>query len=93
VGARESVDATRLRLYLRALVGRVFLLRVRTFALALPHASLSWLSPEQAIDILLEEAQQFGDRVDEVTIIDTPEAQKRMEPRIERMRRRALLDV
>jgi hypothetical protein len=93
VGARESVDATRLRLYLRTLVARALGLRVRTLALALPHASLTWLSPEQAIDLLLEEVQPHGERFDEITLLDTPDAQKRMEPRIERMRRRALLDV
>jgi hypothetical protein len=93
IGARAEVDAERLRVYLRGLVNRALGLRVRTLAVALPHASLTWLSPEQAIDVLLEEAQPHSERFDEITVLDTPEAQKRMEPRIERMRRRALLDV
>ncbi|HEY6877932.1 MAG TPA: M17 family peptidase N-terminal domain-containing protein [Polyangiales bacterium] len=92
-GARDSVDAIRLRLYLRAVLQRVISMRVRTVALALPHASLTWLSPEQAVDTLLEEAQAFSERIDELCVIDTAEAQKRMEPRIERMRRRASLDL
>ncbi|MET0286403.1 MAG: M17 family peptidase N-terminal domain-containing protein [Polyangiales bacterium] len=93
LGARAEVDAGRLRTYLRTLVDRALGMRVRTMAVALPHASLTWLSPEQAIDVLLEEAQPHSERFDEITVLDTPEAQRRMEPRIERMRRRALLDV
>jgi hypothetical protein len=93
VGARVDVDPQRLRAYLRTLVQRALGLRVRTLAVALPHASLTWLSPEQAIDVLLEEAQPYSERFDEVTILDAPDAQKRMEPRIERMRRRALVDL
>jgi Cytosol aminopeptidase family, N-terminal domain len=93
VGARDSVDATRLQLYVRALVRRVLAMQVRTVALSLPHGSLSWLSPEQAVDLLLEESTPFTDRLDELVLIDTDESQKRMEPRIERVRRRALLDL
>ncbi|HEX5660360.1 MAG TPA: M17 family peptidase N-terminal domain-containing protein [Polyangiales bacterium] len=92
-GARTDVNPDRLRLYLRTLVKRALGLRVRTMAVALPHASLTWLSPEQAIDVLLEEAQPHSERFDEITVLDTPDAQRRMEPRIERMRRRALQDV
>ncbi len=92
-GARASVDTEQLRRYLRRLVTRALGMRVRTMAVALPHASLYWLTPEQAIDILLEEAAPHSERFDEIAVLDTPEAQRRMEPRIERMRRRALLDL
>jgi hypothetical protein len=92
-GLRASVDLVRLRTYLRALVTRALQLRVRTLALELSHASVSAIPHEQAIDVLLEESVPFGDRVDEIVLLEGGEAQKRMEPRIERMRRRALLDV
>lgn len=92
-GLRGSVDAVRLRTYLRTLIARVLQLRVRTLALELSHATGATIAPEQAIDVLLEESRPLADRIDELVLLEAGEAQKRMEPRIERMRRRALLDA
>ena len=72
---------------------RVLALRVRTVALALPHGSLFWLEPAQAIDLLVDEALVHSERIDEIVLIESEEAQRVMEPRIERARRRALADI
>ena len=92
-GRRGGLDEPGYRVLLKRLLGRVLALRVRTVALALPHASLSWLSPAQAIDVVLEESLGYGERLDELVLVDTHDAQRAMEPRIERARRRALVDV
>lgn len=91
-GTRASLLEPAFRALTRRLVDRVLALRVRTAAVALPHASLGWLEPARAIDILLEQTLDHGERIDELTLIDTSEAQRAMEPRIERARRRALAD-
>ncbi|MDB4977572.1 MAG: cytosol aminopeptidase [Myxococcaceae bacterium] len=92
-GARAALDEPRLRALTRALVGRVLALRVRTAAIALPHASLSWLDPVRAIDLLLEQTLMVSERLDELVLVDTSEAQRVMEPRIDRARRRAQADL
>ncbi len=92
-GRRSGLDEPGYRVLLRTLLARVLALRVRTIALALPHASVAWLSPAQAIDVLLEESLGLGERLDELVLVDTAPAQRAMEARIERARRRALLDL
>jgi len=91
-GARATFDEERCRALMAALCARVRALRVRTFALALPHDAAGALDPARAIDLLLEACAADGERLDEVVIVDTPEAQRAMEPRIERARRRALTE-
>lgn len=93
VGSRAELDEPRLRVLIKSLVDRVLALRVRTAAIALPHASLPWLDPVRAIDLLLEQTLQCSDRLDELVLVDTPEAQRVMEPRIDRARRRAQADL
>lgn len=98
-GLRSELSESRLRALLHALLGRVLALRVRTVALALPHGfvlpqgSLSWVEPAQAMDLLVDEALPHSDRLDEIVLIESAEAQRVMEPRIERARRRALADT
>lgn len=93
-GARGEVDEARFRSLMGALFERLLGLRVRSAAVALPHASLG-LAPDRAIDALLEAslAASAEAQLDELVVVDTAEAQRAMEPRIERARRRALVDV
>jgi len=89
-GARAALDLAAVTTLVNALMARVLKLRVRTAAIALPHASLPWLSAAQAIDLFLDASQSGAERLDEVVLVDTHEAQRAMEPRIESARRRAL---
>ena len=89
-GPRTAFDC---RALLRRSLERVLALRVRTAAFALPHASVPWLAPEEAIDLLLEACADKNDLFDEVVVVDTPSAQRAMEPRIEYARRRALAEM
>jgi hypothetical protein len=91
-GPHAGLDEVRFRALLRVVLARVLALRVRTAALALPHGSLFWLEPAQAIDLLVDEALVHSDRIDEIVLVESEEAQRVMEPRIERARRRALAD-
>ncbi|MDB4987357.1 MAG: cytosol aminopeptidase [Myxococcaceae bacterium] len=92
-GVRAELDEARFRVLTKALVERVLALRVRTAAIALPHASLPWLDPVRAIDLLLEQTLSHSERLDELVLVDTHEAQRQMEPRIDRARRRAQADM
>lgn len=89
-GSRNGFDC---RALLRRTLERVIALRVRTAAFALPHASVPWLAPEEAIDLLLETCADKSALFDEVVVVDTPSAQRAMEPRIEYARRRALAEM
>lgn len=89
-GPRADFDC---RAHLRRTIARVLALRVRTAAFALPHASVPWLAPEDAIDLLLEACADKSEVFDEVVVVDTPSAQRAMEPRIEYARRRALAEM
>lgn len=89
-GPRAALDC---RALLRQTVARVLALRVRTAAFALPHASVPWLAPEEAIDALLEACADSSTLFDEIIVVDTPSAQRAMEPRIEYARRRALAEL
>ena len=89
-GTRGALDC---RALLKHAVARVLALKVRTAAFALPNASIPWLAPEQAIDALLEACADSSDIFDEIIVVDTPAAQRAMEPRIEYARRRALAEM
>jgi hypothetical protein len=91
-GPHAGLDEGRFRALLRAILARVLALRVRTAALSLPHGSLFWLEPAQAIDLLVDEALVHSHRIDEIVLVESEEAQLVMEPRIERARRRASAD-
>jgi hypothetical protein len=92
-GARAELTEARFRALTERMVSRVLSLRVRTAAIALPHASIPGLDPVRAIDLLLEQTLQCSERFDELVLIDTSDAQRVMEPRIDRARRRAEADV
>lgn len=89
-GSRAELDLPRMTTFVAGLFSRLRKLRVRTAAVALPHASLPWLSAAHAIDVWLEAAKHGAEGLDEVVLVDTHEAQLAMEPRIESARRRAL---
>lgn len=89
-GSRAELDLPRWTSFVQGLVERLRKLRVRTAAVALPHASLPWLSAAQAIDVWLEAAKRGAEGLDEVVLVDTHDARLAMEPRIESARRRAL---
>lgn len=89
-GERRAFDGVRARELVFDLFRRVLALRVRTAAVALPHASARDWDAQAAVDHLLEATSGASDRLDELVIIDTVEAQRAMEPRIERAKRRAL---
>lgn len=89
-GTRAELVGERCGQLVREWVDRVLGLRVRTAALALPHASLPALDAVAAIDLVLAQAPRCEQRLDELVILDTLEAQRAMEPRIEREKRRAL---
>jgi len=89
-GRRVGLDEARCRALMDEVVRRVRALRVRTAALALPPALRATLEPERTIDLVLEAFAPSSEGLDELVIVDTPEAQRAMEPRIERARRRAL---
>ena len=92
-GPRAAIDAPRSATLVNALIDRVLALRVRTAAIALPHASLPWWDAADAVDALLAAVQRCDELLDEITLIDTHEAQRAMEPRIERAKRRALAQL
>ena len=92
-GSRAEADVARVRALLERLIARLLALRVRTAAFALPHGTLPWLAPEQAIDLLLEATSTSSARFDELVVVDTEAAQRAMEPRIEYARRRAVTDL
>jgi hypothetical protein len=91
-GDRAALDLERGRMLVTSLIARILALRVRTAAIALPHASAFALDAATSIDLLLEHAAICEPRLDELVLLDTPEARLAMLPRIERARRRALLE-
>ena len=67
-------------------------LRVRTAALVLPGRALAQLEPARAMEWFLEESGPFAEQLDELTVLDTHDAQRAMQPLVDRARRRALTD-
>lgn len=61
---------------------------VRTSALVLPGRSMNRIEPSKAIEIFLTVASSHHEH-DIVFILETPEAQKQMEPVVEKERRKA----
>ncbi len=62
--------------------------QIRSSVLAIPGRAVDQVSPEDAMKALLRATHQRPE-TDEVTVVDTPEAQKAMEQVIEQERRRA----
>jgi hypothetical protein len=92
-GTRGELDEARFREFVRSLMERLVRLRVRTAGLVLPGRALDRVSAAQAMEWFLEESGPFAESLDEVTILETDEAQRAMQPLVERARRRAMTDL
>ncbi len=92
-GDRNDLDEARFRELVRTLMERLVRLRVRSASLVLPGRPLDRVNAGQAMEWFLEESAPFADRVDEMTILDSDEAQRQMQPLVDRARRRALADI
>jgi hypothetical protein len=91
-GLVGELDEARFRWLVNAALSRLAELRVRAAALSLPGRVRGRFSPADAIDWFLEEASSFGERLDELTLLEADDAQRVMQPRVDRARRRALAD-
>ena len=89
-GAHAELTEARFRALVRVALSRLAELRVRSAALSLPGRVRGRFAPAEAIDWFLEEASPFGERLDELTLLEPEDAQRLMQPRVERARRRAL---
>ena len=65
---------------------------MRTAALVLPGRAVPQLDPARALEWFLDESEPYVQHLDEVTVLDTHDAQRAMQPLIDRARRRALTD-
>ena len=92
-GERDHLDEARFREFVRALMERLVRLRVRSASLVLPGRALDRVKAAQAMEWFLEESAAYADRVDEMTILDSEDARRAMQPIVDRARRRALTDI
>jgi hypothetical protein len=92
-GRFAELDEARFRRLVHSALTRLSDLRIRAAALSLPGRVRGLFSPADAIDWFLEEASVFGPNLDELTLLEPEDAQRAMQPRVERARRRALTDV
>jgi hypothetical protein len=92
-GAKAELDEARFRGFVRDLMERLVRLRVRSAALVLPGRARGELDPARAMEWFLEESKPFAEGIDELTVLDTPEAQRIMQTLVERARRRAMADL
>jgi hypothetical protein len=91
-GSTAELGEARFRTLVRDVLDRLAALRVRAAALSLPGRVRGQIAPVAGIDWFLEEARGFAERLDELTLLETDEAKRLMQPRVERARRRALAE-
>jgi hypothetical protein len=91
-GRFADLDEARFRGLVHSALTRLSDLRIRAAALSLPGRVRGRFSPADAIDWFLEESSVFGPKLDELTLLEPQDAQRAMQPRVERARRRALVD-
>jgi hypothetical protein len=91
-GLSAELCEARFRQLVHDVLTRLSALRVRAAALSLPGRVRGHIGPVDAIDWFLEEVRPFAERLDELTLLDTEEAKRLMQPRVERARRRALVE-
>ena len=92
-GPADSLDEARYQGVVERMIGVLEGLKVRSAALALPGRALGRVDPALAIDHFLQLAANRADRLDEVTVLDSVDAQRAMQPLVERARRRAMADL
>lgn len=88
LGARSGFDAARQREAIDLMLTTLAKARVRTSAVALPGRAEHLAEAGPSMAIFLELAAGHTEH-DEVTLVETPEAQREMEPVLEQERRRA----
>jgi len=92
-GRRGELDEARFRGWVAAVMGCLVSLRVRTAALVLPGRVLDRVDAARSMDWFLEASAPLADHVDELTILDSAEAERAMQPVVDRARRRALAEL
>lgn len=92
-GPRDALDTPRLRAVLADTLARLVALKVRSAALVLPGRPQNHTDPAEGMEVLLAESAPHRDHLDELTVIDSVEAQREMRPLVDRARRRALADL
>jgi hypothetical protein len=103
-GPRDELEESTFRAFVRELMQVLGALKVRTAALVLPGRAVGrvesrgsarepGLDPARAMEWFLDESLPFQERLDEVTVLDSHDAQRAMQPLVDRARRRALADL
>jgi len=90
-GGSGELDEARQRKLVEHMLDTAIAAGVRTTALVLPGRGTDLVSPAAAMEILVSVARARGE-VDELIVLEPLEAQKSMEPVLERERRRAAVD-
>lgn len=88
MGPQAELDPERMRRAIDHMFDTLAKARVRTSALALPGRATGQVAPDKAMEVFVAVSLQRDDH-DEVTLLEPSEAQREMEPVIERERRRA----
>lgn len=88
VGARGAFDAATLDATIAVALRTLSSTRVRTAAFVLPGRAAHLVEPAPAITAFLAVAARHQD-IDEITLVESSEAQREMEPVLEQERRRA----
>jgi hypothetical protein len=88
LGPRAEFDAGRGERAIDHMLRTLARARVRTTALVLPGRNTSALSPPRAMELFIAVTARHEDH-DELVLLETAEAQREMEPVVERERRRA----
>jgi hypothetical protein len=91
-GASAGLDEAGFRAAIHDVLVCVRGLRVRTAALVFPGRVQERIGAAEAMAWFFDAVADFEADIDEVTVIDKREAQRAMEPVVERVRRRAMLD-
>lgn len=91
-GQVAEMDARRFRQVVVDGLGRLHKLRVRTAALVLPGRVGERVSAAEAIEWFLELSADFSEKLDELIVLESGEAQRTMRQLVERARRRMLAD-
>lgn len=92
-GRRAELDEARFCDWVARVMGCLVGLRVRTVALVLPGRVLDRMDAARSMDWFLGASLPLADHVDELTILDSAEAERAMQPIVERARRRALAEL
>jgi hypothetical protein len=92
-GRRDALDINVFRAFVRDLMQRLVAMRVRTAALVLPGRAVGSVDPARAMEWFLDESLAYAHLLDEITVLDSHDAQRAMQPLVDRARRRALADL